>query len=155
MIKLLAFFMMCVIFVSFSCSTKQDGIKSNQVDTTRIIEFGVNFLYKTRQFSPSFYSVPVKLVNSKFVPSDTRFMTNGRNCIVVQAPKRAGQRGFYQSETGNPEPFFEIYNLDFSKDGNFIELEISIPSVGSLYRLKIRRKQAEMFEVTQVLDSKI
>ena len=133
-----------------SCST-QNNSENLDLDRAKIIEFGIDHLYKTHDFAAGYYTLPVKIIGSSNVPKNMKFLTNGKYCEVVQRPDKA----LYYNASGKPIPFVDIRKLQILKNG-IIELEIYMPSIGGIFLLKMNRNRnyTKTLNVTKVLESK-
>ena len=140
-----------VLFIAIgmcSCSS-QDTLSDGDLDSSKIIEFGIDHLYKTHDFAAEYYTLPVKIIGSSNVPKNIKFLINGKYCEVVHRPDKP----VYYNDLGKPVPFVDISKLQILKNGT-IELEIYMPSIGGIFLLKIKRNYTKTLNVTKVLESK-
>ena len=124
-----------------SCSTL-DSRENSDLDSSQIIEAGIEYIYKNHEFAPEGYTIPIKIIDSPNVPKDLNFLMNGKKCEIVPRPPRE----VYFKDFRHPVPYFDITRLKLSK-GDTVELNIMLPSVNIEHLFRVKRGKAEKLEV--------
>ena len=125
-----------------SCSFDHTASTTN-IDSTKVIEAGIEYIYKNEKFAPDGYMIPIKIIASPNVPKGTSFLMNGKKCEVVPRPSRDE----YFRDLQHPVPYFDITKLKLTK-GDTIELTIVLPSVNIEHGFKIKKNMEEKMNVT-------
>jgi hypothetical protein len=146
------FFILSTLVLTFgvfitSCGSSEDYEKRT-LNYSEIIEVGIDYLFKTRQFSPTFYTSPVKIVDSKKFPLEIKFMFNGRQVEKVPPRSTVG----YLSHTGGPLPYVKVNDISVGRDEK-IHLELEFPSIRTTYQLELTQVTEARKEVVWSLTS--
>lgn len=124
-----------------SCSSDHRASTTN-IDSAKIIEAGIEYIYKNDEFAPEGYMMPIKLIASSNVPKEISFLMNGKKCEVVPRPSKHE----YFRDLRHPAPYFDITRLKLTK-GDTIELNIMLPSVNIEHFFKVKKGKDEKMEV--------
>ena len=126
-----------------SCSSEHSSSTNTVIDSAKVIEAGIEFIYKNDNFAPDGYMIPIKIISSPNVPKGISFLMNGKKCEVVPRPSRDE----YFRDLQHPVPYFDITKLKLTK-GDTIELTIVLPSVNIEHGFKIKKNMEEKMNVT-------
>jgi len=124
-----------------SCNTKPSK-QNSDLDSSRIIEAAIEYIYKNHQFAPDGYMIPIKIIASPNVPKEISFLMNGKKCEVV--PRPSGHE--YFRDLHHPIPYFDITRLRLTK-GDTIELNIMLPSVNIEHFFKVKKGKEKKMEI--------
>lgn len=125
-----------------SCVSSDKG-EQITIDSSSVIEAGLDHLYKTQKFAPDFYSNTVKIVRSPRVPNNLKFLINGKQIELVE--KREG-RGAYIDDLNHPLPFVDVTKLTLGPE-NSINLELEFPTIGFVYEIIIVPDNTQKWKV--------
>ena len=122
--------------IAVSCNTKQE-IKISDVDTCRVIETGIEYVYKNIAFAETGYMLPVKIIASQNVPENIDFKINGKRIEVIK--NLPGDDEIFK-DLKKPIPYVEIKKVQqISADS--IELRLFFPSTNSEYWMHMRKNE--------------
>ena len=124
-----------------SCSSDYRASRTH-IDSAKVIETAIEFIYKNEKFAPEGYTIPIKIIDSPNVPKGINFLMNGKKCEVVPRPSRHE----YFRDLRHPIPYFDITRLKLSK-GDTVELNIILPSVNIEHFFKVKKGKREKMEV--------
>jgi hypothetical protein len=134
-----------IIFFS-SCGSKSEkkGVETVKIDSARIIETGLDHLFKTQKFAPDFYSQSVKIIRSANIPRNLSFLVNGKQIELVDPRTRGG----YINDLNHPSPFVSVSKLSVGA-GNVVDLELEFPTIGFVYVIKLNQSKDPAWKVKE------
>lgn len=140
---ILGFAILLVACTNNGHPSKSDNTKTS-LDTAKVIETGIDYLFKNQRFAPTYYVYPLKIVKSKNVPSTMVFMVNGQSIeMVAKKPLED-----ILPDWRKPQPYLDVIKLKRTPNG-IIELELFFLTIGSNFILKINEKDGKFAVVPE------
>jgi hypothetical protein len=135
------FFIVLAFVVSCTSNSKETAI-AHKIDTAKAIEEAVIFLFKTERFAPEFYSDTLKIVKSKNVSANTRFMLNGK------MSKQVNERPRLQvlNDWNHPKLYLEVMELK-RINKNTIFLDMFFRTTGNGFNIWIKEKKPNSLSI--------
>lgn len=119
-------------------------ISCAQENNEKVIEAGVNHIFKTVHFADDYYNNPLKIVKSKNTPPNLYFYINGlRTELVNEKPNSK-----IINNWKHPLPYLEILELK-NIDRNKILLKILFRTTGNEFEIYFK-KQSDSLKVDSV-----
>jgi len=128
---------------TLSCSSNSTS-NIDKLDSAKIIESGIDYVFKNQQFAPQYYTQPIKFLESVNVPKNIRFKVNGRFCETVPFAYKDSISS--NKDIFNPILFVEVLKLE-QKSDTLIKLEFSLPSTGHMFKMELNSTEILEWQV--------
>ena len=137
--------MMMFVIITCTSDRKPDTTNTTKIDTAKAIEEAVIFLFKTERFAPEFYSDTLKIVKSKNVSANTRFMLNGK------MSKQVNERPRLQvlNDWNHPKLYLEVMELK-RINKNTIFLDMFFRTTGNGFNIWIKEKKPNSLSIDSI-----
>ncbi len=136
-----------MMFIIISCTSdrKPNTTNTTKIDTAKVIEESVNYIFKTEQFAPEYYTDTLKIVKSKNVSANTNFMLNGKMSKFVNEKPSLQVLNNWK----HPKLYLEVVELK-RVNNNTIFLDLFFRTTGNGFNVWIKEKKSSTLNVDSI-----
>jgi hypothetical protein len=120
-----------------------------EIDSVRVIETGIEYVFDTQKFNPYYYSQPIKIVKSAYIPKKAQFIIHGRQCEIIDKLPDSVYRNVFK-----PTPYIEVVKFKSNQDKT-IELDLIFRATGHWFKMELKPKQEKSWKVEKMSEATI
>lgn len=140
-----------LMVATISCSTKKN-MNHTTLDTNKVIESGIEHIFKKQIFHKEYYTHSIKIFKSKYTPNSLKFKINGRDSELIPKPPKG--LNYFINDIFNPIPFIGVRSIKTNPD-NSISVDLLLPSTGDWIIVKMQPKNTLTWTLVDLWDAKV
>lgn len=120
---------------------KKSDTTTNTIDTLKVIEHGVDYIFKTQRFAIDYYINPLKIVKSKNVPANITFFLNGLKIELVNEKPNLNTEDWR-----HPYPYLEVLKLKNTEKDRVL-LTLLFRTTGNEYTIWLKKEKSNNLKI--------